>query len=117
MFWFCELGRCKYCFGFIEASAWGATQCNKIAKRHLALVSFRPKYRLVFCNLLFARIFFSNPDTKRANMTVQASLYGADYKCKSVKIKMSKILAILKKIPSSLINKEFALNAGSDDLG
>ena len=50
-------------------------------------------------------------------MTVQASLYGADYKCKSVKIKMSKILAILKKIPSSLINKEFALNAGSDDLG
>ena len=24
----------KYCFGLKEASAWGATQCNKIAKRH-----------------------------------------------------------------------------------
>ena len=36
----------KYCFGFKEASAWGATQCNKIAKRHWALVSFKSKYRL-----------------------------------------------------------------------
>ena len=36
----------KYCFGFKEASAWGATQCNRIAKRHWALVSFKSKYWL-----------------------------------------------------------------------
>ena len=83
----------------------GLQQDNRIA----SLVS------LDFEKLLFLWCF-SNPDQRRPMSTVQASLYGNDYKSKTVKTKMAKILPVIQKAPTSFVNAEFNLAKIIDDI-